>query len=156
MKRHGGIAGLAGAVLATLVVGPARPQPEDVGREAPMIARGAPISQQDANTAAGQPVLLFHYVHIDAHCGPDAVAIRLTTPPEHGSLALEDGEERPWSEGRPMFGPDDPRARCGNRLAATKDGVYTPAPGFIGHDSMVVEFTEGGATLSDTIEVSVR
>jgi hypothetical protein len=115
------VAGLAG--LAALAATPALSQSEDVGPDAPMIARGAPVSQQDANTAAGRSVLLFHYVHIDAHCGPDAVAIQVTAPPAHGTLRFEDGEERPWSGGRPMFGPGDPRARCGNRLAATKDGV---------------------------------
>ena len=148
------VAGLAG--LAALVPTQALSQAEDVGRDVPMIARGAPVSQQDANTTSGRPVLLFHYIHIGARCGPDAVAIQVTTPPAHGTLAIEDGEERPWSGGRPLFGPDDPRARCGNRLAATKDGVYTPAPGFVGHDSMVVQFTEAGATLADAIEVSVR
>jgi hypothetical protein len=148
------VARLAG--LAALVAGAALAQPEDVGPGVPMIARGAPISQQDASTTTGRPVLLFHYVHIDAHCGPDAIAILVTAPPAHGSLTFENGEERPWSGGRPMFGPDDARARCGNRLAATKDGVYTPAPGFTGHDSMVVEFTEAGVTLADEIDVSVR
>jgi hypothetical protein len=121
-----------------------------------MIARGDPVSHQDANTEAGRPVLLFHYVHIDADCGPTAMAIRLTSPPEHGTLAIDDGEERPWSDGRPMFAAGDPRAHCGNRLASTKDGLYTPAPGFIGHDTLAVEFTEGGVAVTDTIDIAVR
>jgi hypothetical protein len=37
----------------------------------------------------------------------------------------------------------------------TKDGVYTPAPGFTGHDTLTVEFTEAGASFTDTIAISV-
>jgi len=147
---------LAGMVLAIIVAGAARPQGEDIGAGAPVFARGAPVRQQDVNTEVGRPVLLFHYVHIDADCGPTAMAIAVTTPPEHGTVNFEDGEERPWSEGRPLFGPDDPRAACGNRLAATKDGVYAPAPGFSGHDTLTVQFTEQGVAFTDTIEISVR
>jgi hypothetical protein len=80
----------------------------------------------------------------------------VTTPPAHGTISFEDGEERPWSGGRPLFGASDPRAACGNRLAATKDGVYAPAPGFSGHDSLTVQFTEDGVAFTDTIEISVR
>jgi hypothetical protein len=145
---------LAG-VVAMAAAGAARSQGEAVGAGPPVMARGAPVSRQDANTEAGRPVLLLHYVHIDAGCGPIPVAIRLTTPPQHGSVSFDDGEERPWWHGQPLFGPGDPRAPCGDRLAATKDGVYTPAPGFIGHDTLVVEFTENGAVFSDTIDVSV-
>src|SRR5579862_5570171 len=119
---------LAGLALAA-IAGAARSQ-EDIGAGAPVMARGAPVIQQDVNTEVGQPVLLFHYVHIDADCGPTAMAIAVTTPPSHGTVSFEDGEERPWFGGRPLFGPGDPRAGCGNRLADTKDGVYTPAPGF--------------------------
>jgi hypothetical protein len=147
--------GLAGAVLATIAAGAARSQGEAVGAGAPLIARGAPVSQQDANTEVGRPVLLFHYVHVDAACGPTAMAIRLTTPPGHGSVSFEDGEERPWHGGRPLFAAGDPRARCGDRLVATKDAVYTPAPGFGGHDTLVVEITEGGAAVTDSIDISV-
>jgi hypothetical protein len=148
--------GLGGMVLAIVVASPPRSQGEDVGAGAPVFARGAPVSQQDVNTEVGRPVLLFHYVHIDADCGPAAMAITVTTPPEHGTVGFEDGEERPWFGGRPLFGPDDPRAPCGNRLAATKDGVYAPAPGFSGHDTVTVQFTENGAAFTDTIEISGR
>jgi hypothetical protein len=147
---------LAGMALAAIVAGGARSQGEDVDAGAPVFARGAPVSQQDVNTEVGRPVLLFHYVHVDADCGPTAMAIAVTTPPAHGSVSFEDGEERPWSGGRPLFGAGDPRAACGNRLAVTKDGVYAPAPGFSGHDSLVVQFTESGAAFSDTIDISVR
>jgi hypothetical protein len=147
---------LAGVVAATSIAGAARSLAEDVDAGAPVMARGAAVSQQDVNTEVGRPVLLFHYVHVDADCGPTAMAIAVTTPPTHGAVSIEDGEERPWSGGRPLFGPGDPRAACGNRLAATKDAVYAPAPGFSGRDSMVVQFTEAGATFSDTIDVSVR
>ena len=145
---------LAGIVLAT--ASDARSQGEAVDAGAPVFAQDAPIRQQDVNTVVGRPVLLFHYVHVDAHCGPTAMAIAVTMPPAHGAASFEDGEERPWIDGHPLFGPGDPRAACGNRLAATKDGVYTPAPGFSGHDSLTVQFTENGAAFSDTIEISVR
>jgi hypothetical protein len=84
------------------------------------------------------------------------MAVQLTTPPAHGTLTIEDGEERPWSGGRPMFVPADPRARCGNRLASTKDAVYAPATGFSGHDTLAVTFTEDGASFTDTIDIAVR
>ena len=147
-------AGLGGILLAGLA-GAAWPQGEDVGAGAPVFARGAPVSQQDVNTEAGQPVVLFHFVHIDADCGPTAMAMRLTAEPAHGTFTIEDGEERPWSGGHPLFDPADPRAHCGNRLVPTKDGVYAPAAGFTGHDTLTVEFTEAGATFTDTISVSV-
>jgi hypothetical protein len=144
-------AGLGGVLLA----GGAWAQGEDVGAGAPVIARGAPVSQQDVNTEAARPVVLFHFIHIDGACGPTATAIRVTTPPAHGVLAIKDGQERPWSDGHPLFAPADPRARCGARLVPTKDGVYTPAAGFTGHDSLVVEFTEAGQTFTDAVEISV-
>jgi hypothetical protein len=147
-------AGLAGAVLAAAANGPARPQAVDVG--APVMARGAAVSEQQENTAAGRPLVLFHYVHIDDRCGPAPAAIRVATPPEHGALEIEDGEERPWTDGRPLFAATDARAHCADRLAATKDGVYTPAPGFRGHDTLVLQFTEDGASFTDTIDVAVR
>ena len=154
MRRVG--IGLAGLVLATIVAGEARAQGEDIGAGAPLMARGAPVIQQDVNTEVGRPVLLFHYVHVDADCGPTAIAIAVTTPPAHGAVSFEDGEERPWSAGRPLFAPGDPRAACGNRLAATKDAVYAPAPGFSGRDTLVVQFTEAGAAFTDTIDIAVR
>lgn len=155
-RARGIVAGLVGAVLAAGGSERALGQPEDVGAGVPMIARGVPVSHQDANTEAGRPVLLFHYVHIDADCGPTAMAIQATSPPEHGTLAIENGEERPWSGGRPLFAPGDPRAHCGNALASTRDGVYTPAPGFVGHDTLVLAFTESGETITDTIDIAVR
>ena len=121
-----------------------------------MIASGAPISHQDESTEIGRPLLLFHYVHIDAACGPTPMTIRLAAPPAHGAVVFEDGEERPFSNGHPMFEMGDPRARCGNRLAATRDAVYTPDPRFAGHDTLTVDFTENGASVTDTIGVSVR
>jgi hypothetical protein len=151
---QGMAAGLGGVLLAGLA-GAAWPQGEDIGAGAPVIARGAPISQQDVNTETGRPVTLFHFVHINAECRPTPAAMRLTSAPEHGSLAIEDGEERPWSDGHPLFEPADPRAHCGGRLVPTKDGVYTPAPGFTGHDTLTVEFTEAGASFTDTIAISV-
>ncbi len=153
--RRAGI-GLAGALSATLAAGLALAQSDDVGPGAPVIARGAPVSHQDANTADGLAVTLFHYVRIGAACEPVPVAIRLTTAPAHGTLSLEDGEERPWSDGHPLFDAHDPRAGCGNRLVATRDAIYTPAAGFRGHDSLAVEFTEDGQSFTDTIDIAVR
>jgi hypothetical protein len=150
-----GVAAGLGGVLLALSAGAARPQGEDIGAGAPVFARGAPISQQDVNTEAGRPVTLFHYVRIDGGCERAPVAIRLVEAPGHGAFALEDGEERPWSGGHPLFDAADPRAHCGDRLTATKDGVYTPAPGFTGHDTLTVEFTEAGGAFTDTITVSV-
>jgi hypothetical protein len=152
----GPIQGIAAGLGAMLLAGAAAAQEVDAGAGAPLIARGAPISQQDVNTEAGLPVLLFHYVHIDAACGPTAVAIRLTAEPSHGTFTLQNGDERPWWDGHPLFAAGDPRARCGNRLAATKDGVYTPAPGFTGYDTLTVEFTEAGVAVTDAIAISVR
>jgi hypothetical protein len=143
-------------VALAAIAGAAHPQGEDIGAGAPVMARGAPVIQQDVNTEVGRPVLLFHYVHVDADCGPTAMAIAVTTPPAHGTVSFEDGEERPWSDGRPLFGPDDSRAACGNRLAPTKDAIYAPAPGFSGRDTLTVQFTEAGAAFSDTIAVAVR
>jgi hypothetical protein len=151
---QGVAAGLGGILLAGLA-GAAWPQGEDIGAGAPVIARGAPISQQNVNTETGRAVTLFHYVRINSNCALAPVAIRLAAEPAHGTFTLEDGEERPWSGGHPLFDPADPRAHCGNRLAATKDGVFTPAPGFTGHDTLTVEFTEAGATFTDTVAVSV-
>ena len=150
-----GVAAGLGGVLLAAVASAAWPQGEDIGAGAPVIARGAPISQQDVNTEKGRPVTLFHYVRIGADCAPASVAIRLIAEPAHGTFALEDGQERPWSDGHPLFEPADPRAHCGNRLVRTQDGVYTPAPGFAGHDALTAEFTDAGVTFTDTVTVSV-
>jgi len=156
MRLAQGMAAWLGGVVLASLAGGVSAQGEDVGAGAPVFARGAPVSQQDVNTEAGRPILLFHFVHIDGACGPTAMAIRLTTEPAHGTFAIKEGEERPWSDGHPLFEPSDPRAHCGNRLAPTKDGLYTPAPGFTGHDTLTVEFTESGQTFTDTIDISVR
>jgi len=150
---QGMAAGLGGVLLA----GGAWALGEEVGEGvgAPVIARGAPVSQQGVNAEAGHRVVLFHFVHIDGACRATAAAIRVTTPPAHGAFAIEAGEERPWSDGRPLFDPADPRAHCGDRLVPTRDGVYTSAPGFTGHDTLTVEFTEAGQTFADTIDISV-
>jgi hypothetical protein len=155
-QARGIAAALAGVALAAAGAGPTRAQPEAIGAGAPLIARGAEVSQEQENTEAGRPVVLFHYIHIDAACGPTAMALVVTAPPAHGELAIEAGEERPWLGARPLFAPGDPRAHCADRLAPTRDGVYTPAPGFTGHDTLSVQFTEDGVSFTDTIDVAVR
>jgi hypothetical protein len=83
------------------------------------------------------------------------VTFRLTTPPAHGMVTFVDGQERPVAGGQPLFAHGDPRARCDDRLAPTKDAFYTPAPGFSGEDSFVVEASEAGAVASDAVDVAV-
>jgi hypothetical protein len=145
---------LAGALLAA---GAAAAQENyAVARlEAPAIVRGSGAMSQHSATPTATPVMLFHYFNVGADCRPSEVTIRLATPPAHGTVTFADGQERPVSGGEPLFAPGDPRARCDNRLAPTKDAVYTPAPGFAGDDKFVVEISEDGAVSSDDIDVQV-
>jgi hypothetical protein len=147
-RAMAGLAALAAAV-------PAMAQDDQVTSEIPLIVRGAPPLRQQSITAAGVPVLLFHYFNLGAGCGPTDTTVRLTTPPAHGTVAIQDGEEQPAARGRALYSPGDPRAQCRNRLVATRDAIYTPAAGFSGADAMVVEITEGGASTSDTVDVTV-
>jgi hypothetical protein len=123
--------------------------------EAPAIVRGEGAISQHSATPTATPVMLFHYFNVGADCRPTEVTIRLASPPAHGAVTFADGQERPISGGEPLFTAGDPRVRCADRLVATKDAVYTPAPGFAGDDKFVVEISEDGAVSSDDIDVQV-
>jgi hypothetical protein len=149
------VAGVGAAVL-TAAAAPASPQPDDdTVLGIPAIVRGAAAIRQHSITASESPVVLFHYFNIGRDCEPTQVVLRIVTPPDHGEVAFVDGEERPFAEGRPLFAAGDPRARCADRLVATRDAVYTPAAGFSGEDSFVIEAAEAGQIFSDTVGVSV-
>jgi hypothetical protein len=147
----------AAAALIATAAGAASAQGDYVVTrlEAPAIVRGAGAMSQHSATPAATPVMLFHYFNVGGDCRPTEVTIRLATPPAHGAVTFADGQERPLSAGEPLFGAGDPRARCADRLVSTKDAVYTPAPGFSGDDSFVVEISEAGVTSSDAIDVQV-
>jgi hypothetical protein len=148
--------GAAGLMAAAALAQPrSGAQDDDTVLGIPAIVRGAPAIQQHSITVSETPVLLFHYFNVGADCEPTHVAFRITTPPGHGAVEFQDGEERPFTQGHPLFPADDPRSRCASRLVATKDAVYTPAAGFSGADSFVIEATEAGQTFSDTVGVSV-
>jgi len=145
-----------GAAVLTAAAAPAAPQPDDdTVLGIPAIVRGAAAIRQHSITASESPVVLFHYFNIGRECEPTEVVFHIATPPGHGAVAFVDGEERPFAEGRPLFAAADPRARCADRLVATRDAVYTPSAGFSGEDSFVIEAAEAGQTFSDTIGVSV-
>lgn len=154
VRRWAGRA-MAGVALVAVAADAAAQGDGLVTRDASLIVRGAPPVRQQSVTAAGAPVLLFHYFNLGPDCGRTAVTVRLATPPAHGTVDIQDGEERPAWRGRPLYPEDDPRARCGDRLVATRDAIYTPAPGFVGADTMLVEITEAGATTSAAVDVSV-
>ena len=146
------------AAAGTALAGAAQAQPpggDVAGLEAPAIVRGSGAMSQHSATPTATPVMLFHYFNVGPDCRATEVTIRLVTPPAHGEVAFHDGQERPFAGGEPLFGDGDPRARCENRLAPTKDAVYTPAPGFAGDDSFVVEISEDGVTASDAVDVQV-
>ena len=146
-----------GAALIGAVAGAAWAQADDtVARlEAPAVMRGAGTFSQRSATPAGTPVLLFHYFDVGPDCRATEVAFRLATPPAHGVVTFAASQNRPFKGGRPLFADGDPRARCANELAPTRDAIYTPAPGFSGEDSFVIEATEGDSVAQDTVDVSV-
>ncbi len=146
----------AGAALVA-AAGVAWAQPkETVARlEAPALMRGAGAISQRSATLSGAELLLFHYFNVGPDCGPTEVSFRLATPPAHGAVTFVTSQNRPFADGHPLFAGGDPRARCGDRLVPTKDAIYTPAPGFSGQDSFVIEVSEAGTVASDAIDVSV-
>jgi hypothetical protein len=151
---------IVGALAATrasaLVAAPAGPIDLVFGGT-PAIGSGPlKASGEVLYTAQGAPVALFHYFSLDADCRPRAVAIRLVEPPEHGEVSFTEGHEPPWANGKPIYEDGDPRARCEDRLVGTRDASYAPAPGFIGHDRLVVEFTDRDEVFTDAIEVNVE
>ena len=83
------------------------------------------------------------------------MSFRLATPPAHGEVTFVASQNRPFADGRPLFVGGDPRARCADRLVPTRDAIYTPAPGFSGQDSFVIEASEAGTVASDAVDVSV-
>lgn len=150
------------AALAAVCAGAGRALAQ--AAEAEASASGAPpidagdfrISGEVRYTAAGAPVTLFHYFALGADCAPAAVAITLADPPSHGAVSFVDGAEAPSAAGRPLYAPPDPRARCVDQLVATRDAVYAPEAGFVGHDRLTIEFREGSQVFDDTIEVNVE
>ena len=146
-----------GAALVTAAAGAVWAQGEvTVARlEAPAITRGAGAISQRSATPAGAPLLLFHYFNVGPGCGPSEVTFRLTTPPAHGAVTFVSSQNRPFADGRPLFAGGDPRVRCADRLVPTRDAIYTPAPGFSGEDSFVIEASEAGTVASDAVDVSV-
>jgi hypothetical protein len=123
--------------------------------EAPSITRGAGAISQRSATPSGAQVLLFHYFNVAPDCSPSEVSFRLATPPAHGAVTFVSSQSRPFADGHPLFVAGDPRARCADRLVPTRDAIYTPAPGFSGQDSFVIEASEAGAVASDAVDVSV-
>jgi hypothetical protein len=130
-------------------------QDDQVTRDIPFVVRGAPPIREQTITAAGAPVLLFHYFNLAPDCGPTAASVRLTTAPAHGSVDFQDGAEQPAWRGRSIYPAGDARTGCRDRLVATRDAIYTPAAGFSGADAMVVEVTEAGVSTSAAIDVTV-
>jgi len=144
-----------GVLAAIAAAAEAVAQDDQVTSAIPLIVRGAPPLRQRSITATGAPVLLFHYFNLGPGCEPTDATVRLTTPPAHGTVDVQDGDEQPAWRGRSLYPADDPRARCRDWLVATRDAVYTPAAGFAGEDTLVVEVTEGGASTSDAVDVTV-
>jgi len=155
MSRH--CRAWVGAVLVATASGMASAQPADqVTRlEAPALMRGDGAISQRSATPSGQPLLLFHYFNVAPDCRPSDVSFRLATPPAHGTVSFLASQNRPFTDGRPLFAVGDPRARCVDRLVPTKDAVYAPAPGYAGQDSFVIEVSEGGTVTSDAVNVLV-
>ena len=146
-----------GAVLVAAAARTVAAQPaEQVTRlAAPALMRGDGAISQRSATPSGEPLLLFHYFNVAPDCGASEVSFRLATPPAHGTVRFVASQNRPFTDGRPLFADGDPRARCGDRLVPTTDAVFTPAPGFSGQDSFVIEVSERGALTSDTVNVLV-
>ena len=151
------LGGWIGAALTGAIAGFAWGQTDEtVARlEAPAIMRGAGSFSQRSATPAGAPVLLFHYFNVGADCRATEVTFRLTSPPAHGSVTFAASQSRPFADGHPLFVDGDPRARCDDRLAPTRDAIYTPAPGFSGEDSFVIEVSEAGTVATDAVDVAV-
>ncbi|HUZ12463.1 MAG TPA: hypothetical protein VMU93_06420 [Caulobacteraceae bacterium] len=147
---------LASAALAG--VSPVEPADGDlVFGETPVIgAGGLEASGEVVYTAEGDPVALFHYFSLDADCRARAVGIRLTEPPAHGSVSFSQGRQPPVRGGEPIYPGADPRARCADRLAPTRDATYLPAAGFSGVDRLVVQFSDRGRVFTDAIEINVE
>jgi hypothetical protein len=152
---------LSGAALVGAAAGVAWAQPDaQVGDvvarlQAPAITRGAGAFSQRSATPAGAPVVLFHYFDVGRDCRATEVTFRLRTPPAHGAVTLVPAQNRPFTDGHPLFADDDPRSRCDDRLVPSLDAIYTPAPGYSGQDSFVIEVSEDGTVAQDAVDVSV-
>lgn len=107
-------------------------------------------------TTAGKPVTLFHFFATAADCGRAAAQLQLVAPPAHGEVRFTEGAEPPVAGGAPLWRAPDPRARCADQLVATRDAVYQPAAGYVGPDSLTVEFDAGGERFDDVVEVNVE
>ena len=145
-----------GAVLAATAGAAAAQSADQVTRlEAPALMRGDGAISQRSATPSGEPLLLFHYFNVAPDCRPSEVSFRLATPPAHGAVSFLASQNRPFTDGRPLFADSDPRTRCADRLVPSRDAVYTPAPGFSGQDSFVIEVSERDAVTSDAVNVLV-
>jgi hypothetical protein len=155
MSRH--CRAWVGAALLAAASGVVAAQPVDqVTRlEAPALMRGDGAISQRSATPSDQPLLLFHYFNVAPDCRSSDVTFRLASPPAHGTVGFVASQNRPFTEGRPLFAAGDARAHCADRLVPSRDAIYTPAPGYSGQDSFVIEVSEGGTVTSDAVNVLV-
>ena len=88
---------------------------------------------------------------IDPDCSPrPGTTLTVVTPPAHGEVKVV---EEPIYV---AFPPSDPRAACNSKKVPGRHVYYTAAPGYAGHDRVVLEGASAdGSVRHVTVNVNV-
>ena len=101
---------------------------------------------------SGKRQIINHYLTSNPDCSSNGYPnVKVTTPPEHGVVSIENGE------GFPGFPKENVRSACNAKKLPAIVVYYTSQAGYAGTDKLSVEciFPEGGFTHID-YTVNVR
>jgi dienelactone hydrolase len=100
-------------------------------------AEPAPAVRMVSKTLApGTTVTLVVSVEVNDDCSARGLPrLAVTEPPAHGTAVVAQ------RDAFPNFPPNSPRAACNTKKVAAAALDYTPAPGFVGTDGLVVQRT---------------
>jgi hypothetical protein len=97
-------------------------------------------------------IVIWGGASIDPDCSEHpGYTLNVVQPPEHGEVKVV---AEPIYMAFPM---NNPRAACNRRKVPGRQAYYTAAPGFSGHDRVILEgATDDGTMRHVTIDVDVR
>ncbi|MBV8594031.1 MAG: hypothetical protein JOZ27_07020 [Caulobacteraceae bacterium] len=150
MKRS-----IASTVAAALLAGPALAQANHylVTVEPRHAARGFERVSVSKAALGSTPIRLWENTAINPDCSAMTPASTLTivTPPRHGTATIS---EEPFYI---AFPPTNPRSACNTRKLPGHQAFYAAAPGFVGHDRLVLRGAgPEGRVREITVDIDVR
>jgi len=108
---------------------------------APKLVNPPQTVDRHYTAAANRTSTLADFMAVDAGCATLGQSIvRVTTPPQHGTLAIRNGTAHP------SYNKADSRSQCGHTRALATFARYTPTRGYTGPDSVMLDviYPRGG------------